>query len=502
MGLLDTIVTRLGYTKSAVVQDPPHILRAEAEAERFTIPDYSLYHNQAELYQRLSWVQIAVSMTAQTAAGTPLSVRRRRGEDLRDIPNHEFERLLARPNPLMSRFELLEATYAYRALTGNAYWWLNRPNAGTAPYELWVIPSHRIVPVPDERLYLRGYLYDAGIGRPIPLDPWEVCHFRRFHPLNSFVGLSPIEALAVVSTGDLAMQKWNTNFFGADNAKLPGFLAFSDPIAADRWGQLKADIKEQYTGTKRSLMMMQNVGKGGIEWISTSMSQKDMEFLAARTFNREEIFSVFAPGLSSVLAVNATEANATAGKSTFLEFAVYPQQIALAEKITNDILPSYGQNLVASFDDIRPVDRALKLKELEAYERSHTLDEVRKEHYGDPPVGDARGALLAKEVGAGATDTRTPEQRAAESPDPAPSDPTPAELPRGGKALDLERWQRKALKRVRAGKSAACDFDSDVLLPGEIEVIAAALPSLTTAPEVNALFAALQTAFQTASTVQ
>jgi hypothetical protein len=285
---------------------------------------------------------------------------------------------------------------------------------------------------------------------------------------------------------------------------VPGFLAIPEPIPEPQWSQMKSDIKAQYGGTKRSLMMLQNVGKGGIEWVSTALSQKDMEFLAARTFNREEIFAIFAPGLSSVLAVNATEANAQSGKSTLLEFAIWPDHVAVAEKITNDVLPAYGQSLVAEFEDVRHTDEALELKKIEAYERSHSINEVRRKFYDDDPLEDPRGELLVAEIGSGPTDTRDPEaKQAAEADRAADTDPTPTpgpELPRSGKALDLDPGQRKALKRLKSGKPAVCDFASDELLAGEIDVITASLKTVATPQEVNALFAALHTALQTAST--
>jgi phage portal protein BeeE len=79
-------------------------------------------------------------------------------------------------------------------------------------------------------MYLRGYLYETDWGEKFPVELDQVVHFKRWHPLNQFVGLSPLESLAVVSQGDLAMQKWNTNFFDKNNAKIPGILAFADPI--------------------------------------------------------------------------------------------------------------------------------------------------------------------------------------------------------------------------------------------------------------------------------
>lgn len=393
--LLDRLAARLGYRKADTVQ--ADWLRLTAESEQWSIPDRTLPTAQAELYQRLSWVQSAIASVARTAATTAFGVSKLAGEKTEAIENHEFELLLRRPNPNQSRFELLESTISYHALTGNAYWWLNRANEKATPDEIWIIPPHRIEPVPDGRLFLRGYMYESDEGVKVPLERHEVVHFKRFHPLNSFVGLSPIEALSTIAQGDLAMQRWNTNYFDKDNAKAPGALAFADPIEDDAWQKIKADVNAKHGGTKRQMMLLRNVGKGGVQWIGMAMSQRDMEFLGGRTFNKEEIYSLYAPGLASILAVNATEANSKAGKATFMEMAVWPQLVAIAEKITNDLLPVYGDNLVGDFDDVRIADRGMKLAEQNAASQVQTIDEMRQVFYSLPPLQDGRGARLLSE---------------------------------------------------------------------------------------------------------
>lgn len=395
MGLIDKIAARFGYRKADPVQ--ADWLRVTAESEADNLPGIDLPRRQLELYQKLSWVQSAVAAVARTAATTPFGVSSLKGEQTQAEENHAFELLLNRPNPLMSRFELLEATVSYHALTGNAYWWLNRKNENAEPDEIWVIPSYRVKPVPDGKLFIRGYIYETGNGDELPLERHEVVHFKRFHPLNPFVGMSPLESLATIASGDLAMQRWNTNLFDKDNAKAPGALAFSDPIENDAWEKIKADINAKHGGTKRSMMMLRNVGKGGVQWISMAMSQKDMEFLSGRTFNKEEIYSIYAPGLSSILAVNATEANANAGKATFAEMAVWPQLVAIAEKITNDLLPAYGDNFVGAFDDIRVADRGMIIAEQNAASQVQTIDEIRQKFYNLPPLADNRGTRLMSE---------------------------------------------------------------------------------------------------------
>jgi len=475
MSLFDGLADFFGDTKTQPLAAPapaPWQLSAAVEAE-YDMPTLGMPRAQSKLYQRLSWVQIAVHAVASTAATTALNVVRLEGEDENAEINHPFEKLLDRPNPLQSRYEFLESVFSYRALTGNAYVWLNRPSANVEPSEMWIIPSHKIRPVPDKNLYLRGYIYEPGDGQEIPLELHEVAHFKKFNPLNSFLGMSPIEALATVAVGDMAMTRWNTNFFDKDNAKVPGALAFADPIMDADWERMRADIRKEHGGVKRSLMMLRNVGKGGVEWVNMAMSQKDMEFLNARNANRSEIFSMFAPGLDSILAINATEANALSGKRTFIELGVWPAMVAVAEKFTNDVLPAYGPNLRAEFDDIRITDRALELQEQAAFSQVGTVDEIRNKFYQLQPIGDDRGKLLPIQVtaaqpapdekpqeGAGASiPAQTPQAQA--DPQTATDDATGgADDAKAAKAADLARFKRWAGKRSNPN---ADDFTSEHL---------------------------------------
>ena len=376
----------------------PGWLQATGEAHQWDL--LNTPESQARLYAHLSWIQTAIDNVATAAITSALKVKSKKGTDgnAKDIDNHEFEQLLLRPNPSMSRSEFMEATVSFRALAGNAYWWLNRPNEKAKPTEMWIIHPQQLRPVPDGKLFLRGYMYDPGDGNEIPLETWEVVHFKRFNPKNLYIGLSAVEALELVARGDIAAQEWNTNYFAKDNAKLPGALAFSDPIDDDAWFKMKNDIEHTYGGSKRKLMMLRNAGKGGVQWINMSVSQREMEFLSGRQFNKEEIWSALAPGLVSILDKNATEANAKAGKDTFIEFAVWPHLVRIAEKITNDLMPIYGDNLVCEFEDIRVTDRSMTLAEQNAFSQVHTINEIRAEFYQDPPIADERGDLLIVEL--------------------------------------------------------------------------------------------------------
>lgn len=471
-----------------------------AAGEKFSLPDPSTYSNQADLFRKLSWVLAAVDMTAQAASLTNLQVMRIISDkEPKDIPNHPFEQCLLHPNPLDSRFEFLYATVAFMKLTGNSYWWMSRANPTAPPDELWLIPSHMIIPIPDERMYLKGYLYSPGNGSEFLLEPWQIVHFRRFNPFSRFVGMSAIESIALVAQGDIGMQDWNTRLFKENNARLPGILTFQSLVDDPAWEKIKKDTVE--ASRKREMLMLRGVGEGGVNWLQNSVTQKEMEFLAGRKANKEEIWAVLAPGLSSILDVNATEANARTGRSTFNEYTVYPMHVMMAEKITNEILPAYGgRPIIAKFEDIRITDRQLELQEQEKYSETHTIEEIRKKFYGDSPLGDERDGLLPTQLKTASAapveeeEPKTPEQM------PVPPEPQPGEPPKepgeeeeeeeqniAAKAIitdELGKWQRKAMKKIGEDVS----FESMILDPVVMTQIHEKLPECESQDAIKALF--------------
>jgi hypothetical protein len=62
--------------KAAILKDMPRWLAQEADAEKFNLPDPSVYGNQADLFRKLSWVLQAVDITAQSVAVSKFSVAR------------------------------------------------------------------------------------------------------------------------------------------------------------------------------------------------------------------------------------------------------------------------------------------------------------------------------------------------------------------------------------------------------------------------------------------
>ena len=463
MGLFDKLVTRMGYAKAK--PELARWLMETADVESMVYPQYVDNNNKLSYFQRVSWVNIAIDKVATIGSGAGWNVKRREGEKTVDIPNHPFERVLDAPNPTMSKSDLIYATLAYMGVCNTAYWWVNY-GTNRQPVELWLIPTKQLSPIPDGRMYLKGYDYDPGDGRLMRLEPDEVIAFNGFNPDSMFTGMSNLDPLRTIMDSDIGMQTWNKKLFVKSNGRLPGILTFADPIPEDEWQLIQRDVDK--ASAMRNFMMLRNVKAGGVQWLQSTASQKDMEFLNSRIANRDEIYSAIAPGLSSILSVNATEANARIGKSTLIDFKVYPMLQKIGSVLTTKIMPAYGEEFIIEPEDIRITDRVMRLQEMAEYSKTHTVDEVRSEYWQDDPLKDSVGTSLVAVAQSGYTAPQpvqneqpfetgnttlnvTDEFDAVNAKDMRPA------------LLELDKWERKSKKAGKVAEFTAYNIPADII---------------------------------------
>jgi HK97 family phage portal protein len=504
MSIIDKWADRLGFQRKATypARDPREWPSVWAAGEQYNIPDPAVYGNQADFYRTTSWIATAINRLAQAASVVPFSVKELTGEDIRDIPNHEFEVSLRKPNPMQSRSEFLEAWFSYYLLTGNGYLWLNRPNSTGKPLEMWVVPSNQIKVEPDGNLFVKHYEYNSNSGQTLYIPPTDIVHLKRFNPGNMFVGLSLIESIAEQATADLSRVR-NDRKVQTNNGQPPSILAFADNYSETEWSRMKEDIK--LAAEMRKFMMLRNTKAGGMQWIQNQLTAEDMQYIQSREFTRDEIFGLIAPGLASMLVTNATEANAKAGKATFIEFGVWPMLNAGAEKLTSDVLTYYGENLTGEFDDIRVKDRVLEMAEMVEYGKTHTLSEIRKKYYQDEPLGDDRDNLLPAQItpqsGQPAPMAETvpasvpmaeaeTEAQPAQEVEPDEDDTQEAET-ESAVETEAAKWGRKAVKWLERGKSLeGMPFETDVIPLARCDAIRAGLAACKTAEDVRRVVSA------------
>ena len=509
MTIIDIIFNRFGFinekqfgaklneaVKLEIDRNLPLWLGETADAAKYTMPDPSIFANQADMYRLSPILGTAVNFLGADVGTSKANVKRMVGEEVRDVPNHEFETRqygsLRYPNPADSGIEFLQYTVSNYLLNGNSVWWCNRASQNEKPDELWPIPFSMLKVVPDERLYIDHYDYFPGAGKsPMRMETWEIVHFKTYNPNSRFIGLSPLESLAVTLQGDLAMRNTNTVTYAKHGGVPPSILTFKEYVNEPAWTDIKNKVAQ---AAKRDEMMMLRGTGDGVSWMQRAMSNKDADFISGLKQNMTDVFNRMCPGLLNILSEGATYSNADAARSTYAAYTKWPVQEALAQKITTDIMPSYGRNLSLIFDDPRVTDRALELEEQRQYSFTHTLDQINKEYYEDEPIGDERGDLLLSQINA-QTGTPPPAPPAQPVIDTQPesdnavvadsTQPDGVTIPQKAMRDDLMRWKRLALRTF--GKKQA-KFESDNIPNDVKEEIEKKLAACKNAVEVADVF--------------
>jgi len=258
--------------------------------------------NYAELAQegfaRNAIAYRCVRMIAENAASVPLLLYAKDSGRERELDMHPLLELLARPNPLQSGVELLEAWYGFLMIAGNGY--LESVEVRGKPRELYTLRPDRIKIIQGARGWPAAYEYSAG-GASVRFEmdagraKIPVLHTKLFHPSNDHYGFSPIEAAALGIDLHNAAAGWNKALL--DNGARPsGALIYQGTdenpnLTGEQFARLKAELEDNYQGASnagRPLLL-----EGGLDWKEMSFNPKDMDFINAKQIAAREIALAF-----------------------------------------------------------------------------------------------------------------------------------------------------------------------------------------------------------------
>lgn len=471
-------------------------------------PNHSQDERRVRTAVNSPWVYSDVQAIANEASSADLLIERRQPDgNWEEEKGHPLSLVWERPNTYMGRSYVTSFWMWSYTLASKAYlFWA--PQGGQIA-ECWPIPPFMITPIPDDKDFIGGYLFKSTpTSKPVRIDAKYITFSRSVNIFDVRDGLSPLVAAMVGIETDLASAAWNRNFFAEANGVPDGLITIPPDTLDSDLARVRQEIRDFFGGTRRGVAVAR---AGDMDYKPFGRTQKDAEWLAGRQFSEKEIDRTFGFP-QGYWSERANRANAEQARATMIAGAVWPLLVRLAEDMNAQTVTRwYGDSVRVAFEDIRPEDRELKLKEMQARAAFLTIDELREED-GRDPLGDARGKLLVAEVGKGMTDGRPPEAleegtdlppaeipedgMAEDAPETSPEAPgaTEAPPPEGEagpdelKTLDLRRWERKALKAVKAGRPAAVPFTPEALTPEEAEAIAERLRTATTAEAVKAAF--------------
>jgi HK97 family phage portal protein len=208
------------------------------------------------------------------------------------------------------------------------------------PLELWPVRPDRITPVPDPETFLAGYVYTGPDGEQVPLGLDEVIHIKMPNPLDPYRGLGPVQAAMVDLDSARYSAEWNRNFF-LNSAEPGGVIEIPGKLSDEDYDEMVERWREQHQGVSAAhRVAIVEHGK----WVSTTFSQRDMQFAELRNVSREILREAFGiHGHMLGLSQDVNKANAEAGEVSFARWLVSPRAQRWKGELNMKLLPMFGE---------------------------------------------------------------------------------------------------------------------------------------------------------------
>lgn len=299
-----------------------------------------------EGFKNCMTVFACVSLLSKGAAGIPWQLFKRptsKDSKKEEIYDHDLLTRIRRPNEHCGQASFVENVAAFYYIAGNSYMLQVGPDAGGPPKELHYLYPHLIKIKPGTRAEPIGvYEYSANPAKPDLYTTDDVMHLKAFHPLNSYYGLSPLEAAA--RGIDVANMMMSANMKLLQNDMRPsGMFKIEGNLDRDQKKDFKADLRESYQGFSNTSMPL--VLEGGQDWKQLALSPKDLDWITGDKMNMRKICSVL--NVASELigdSENKTYSNVKEARKALYTEAILPFMDFFRDELNNWLVPKWDED--------------------------------------------------------------------------------------------------------------------------------------------------------------
>ncbi len=309
-----------------------------------------------EGYTQNSVVYRCVNEIAQGAASVPFKIFD--GED--EVENHPLLALLERPNPIMNRVEYFQMIYSQLVMGGNAY--AVKTMVAGRPTELHCLRPDRVRIKSSQTMIPEAYQYYIN-GRMItsyPVDmetgDSEVKHFKMFHPLDDYLGLSPVmPAAADIDQHNLSARH---NVALLNNGARPSGALIFDPkdesgmsvqLSESQRQQILTDLELRFSGEHNAGRAM--LLEGDFKYVEMGLSPREMDFLQLKNMSARDIALCFGvPGQLVGIPDSQTYANMSEARLALYEETIIPLMRRIESDLNEWFRRDYDENITITYD--------------------------------------------------------------------------------------------------------------------------------------------------------
>lgn len=352
------------------------------------------------LFYGEDWVFICTDLIASEISNLPFKVFKKKivnGETVLE-PNdaHPVNALLEKPNGLQDRTAFMYCVAVEYVLMGNAICWRARMNN-----QLWSLGAELVQMMPNNDGQTFQYLYNRGAYDSLAITPSlnqsalkfdqrDVMHIRRPNPSSLLWGLSPF----IPGRKSILFNRYSQDYLNAfylKGASPQIALEMERNASEESTIRMLRSFEMAYTGRRnmrRTLLLPKGVKANQI-----NIPIADQNLVDLIKLNREPILNILripkhALGLAEAGSLGSEEHKQAL--KYFYTASVQPTANRLAGGMTsfferdlgpgNVIAPDYSEVAILKEDELKKAELAEKRL------KTHTLNEVRRDVYKDPPL--------------------------------------------------------------------------------------------------------------------
>lgn len=314
-------------------------------------------------------------------------------------PRHPLQRLLNRPNPVMSHAELMQYTMVYRAVGGNCYLHKVRNKAGMV-VELWPYHQGQMWPVPSRYGWVEEYAYRTANGGIAKVPSSEVIHLKwpSVDLSNPILAMPPLLAVAREVDTDSELTRYLYALISND-ATPRTLLNIKTNLNDTQFERLRSQFSLRHGGDNRG-------GVGVVEGEATitrmSMNLQELAFETLRRIPESRIAGAFrVPAILAGLYVGlekATYANYKEARAQLTEDTFVPLWRSDAVELTQALAGEFDSNpdrLVVTYDTgkvaaLQENEDAKYARVVAGYDAGLLMKNEARGLLGLPPLKDLR----------------------------------------------------------------------------------------------------------------
>lgn len=349
-----------------------------------------------EGYGQNNVVYQAVNRVAEAVSSVKWTVWRGDAE----LVDHPLLSIMERPNPFQSGSQFMQEKVGYLMISGQSYDEKIEVN-GTIRELYTHRPDRMKVNVTSDGA-VGGYTYEVNGRKTVWDGPdgitgiGDIRHLKLFNPLHDWYGQAPMESAAYAVDQHNEAMRWLQALL-QNSARPSGALVSEGTLGDDEFNRLKAQMEEQYQGSKNGGRPM--LLEGDMKWIEMGLGPNDMGITEIKNSAARDIALAFGvpPQLLGIPGDN-TYSNYKEARLAFWEDTVLPLVHLIAQDWTAWI--GNGLEIKPDLDEIPAiVDKRMTLWEMADASDDLTINETR-ELKGFEPLEDSdpRGKMLKGEL--------------------------------------------------------------------------------------------------------